>query len=144
MLRDHRKTPGSGSQPEGTAPAARFAAASCALLVTLTLAGCEYAAPELELLTNNLTSEVVKNEANEDDWAYVYTVQVRNVGHAGKIRATGRITTPQGQFYREQVVALESDVIATIRFVYTEPNFIADILAPETRSTYEFSYAVVR
>lgn len=110
----------------------------------LAVATCGLAAPDLEVLSHNLTSEVIKNAANEDDWSYVYTVQVRNVGHAGTVRVKGRITTPQGQFYREQTLALGKDEAKTIRFVYPEPNFLADILQPEGQSKYEFSYDVIR
>lgn len=116
----------------------------CGVLLVLGVAGCGLVEPEIEVLAQNLRSTVVKNDANEDDWAYVYTIQVRNVGRPGRVRAKGRISTPQGQFYREQIVQLDADQSATLRFVYTEPNFIADILSPETRSRYEFSYDVVR
>ena len=100
--------------------------------------------PELEVLTHNLTSGVVKNEANEDDWSYVYTVQARNRGQAGNVRVKGRITTPQGQFYREMVVRFAQDEMKVLRFVYTEPNFLAEILTPEAQSKYEFSYEIVQ
>lgn len=118
------------------------AVAVCVL--ALGVVGSGAVQPELEVLSNNLTSEVIKTAANEDDWSYVYTVQVRNVGQAGKVRAKGRITTPQGQFYREMVVALDSDETKVLRFVYPEPNFIAELFTQESRSSYEFSYDVLR
>lgn len=105
---------------------------------------CGLVAPELEVLAHNLASQVITNDENEDDWAYIYTVQVRNIGQAGRVRAKARISTPQGQFYREQIVTFAADERKVLRFVYTEPNFLADILQPETRSTYEFSYDVLR
>lgn len=106
-------------------------------------AGCVLARPALEVLSHRLSSAVVKNAANEDDWAYVLTVQVRNTGQAGRVRAKARITTPQGQFYREQTLVLAADEVSTLTFVFTEPDFLADVLAPESRSRYEFSYDVL-
>jgi hypothetical protein len=117
--------------------------AVCLLALVLGVLGSGLVAPELEVLSHNLTSEVIKNAQNEDDWSYIYTVQARNIGKAGKVRAKGRITTPQGQFYREQIVTFAPDEIKVLRFVYTEPNFLDEILRPEARSKYEFSYEVL-
>ncbi|MEO8075738.1 MAG: hypothetical protein ABI818_05365 [Acidobacteriota bacterium] len=118
--------------------------AVCLAALALGVAGSAVVAPELEVLSHNLTSEVIKNARNEDDWSYIYTVQARNIGKAGTVRAKGRVTTPQGQFYREQTVTFAADEIKVLRFVYTEPNFLDEILRPEARSRYEFSYDVLR
>ncbi len=115
----------------------------CFAVLVLAVIGSGLVAPELEVLSHNLTSKVVKNDDNEDDWAYVYTVQLRNKGQAGRVRAKGRITTPQGQFYRDQVVAFATDETKTIRFVYTEPEFVLEFFNAEKASRYEFSYDVL-
>jgi hypothetical protein len=114
------------------------------IVLALAVVGSEAIMPKLEVLSQNVSSRVVKNHANEDDWAYVYAVLVRNTGQPGTVRAKGRITTPQGQFYREQTVTFGKDESKTVTFIYTEPDFILDLFNANAKLSYEFSYDVMR
>jgi hypothetical protein len=116
-------------------------------LVALSTA-CALVLPELEVLSQNIRTEVVKDANGEDDWAYVLDVSVRNRGAAGKVRAKAKITTSAGQqYYRELEVAFERDEAKKLQFVFNEPSFVGDILtaiadeAPKV--TQEFTYDVL-
>jgi len=107
----------------------------CLLLsAAFTLGGCV----NLEVLARKCESVTVKT-AGEDDYAFRYTVEVRNKGKKGKVRAKAKLFTPEGQFYREQVAAINSDEVMTFEFTFTEPTVPGTLLSEE-KVRCEFSY----
>lgn len=94
------------------------------LLSALAGSGCTV----LSVLSQKLEETVVKTPnlqgEDESDYAIKYTVQVRNKGVAGRVRAIGELYTPEGQFYREQVVNMKADEVRTFVFVFTEPSLL--------------------
>lgn len=118
-----------------------FAVCLSALLLCFALVcgGCT----RLTVLSQKAEETVVQtpNRRGEDesDYAIRYTVQVRNRGFGGKIRAIGELYTPEGQFYREQVVTMRPDEVRTFVFVFTEPTLFG-ALFDEGKVRYRFRY----
>lgn len=126
-----------------------FVLFAAAALASIAIAGCGLVAPQLDVLKSNLRIDVVKTDG-EDDWAYVLDVSVRNTGAAGRVRAKARVTSSSGeQYYREAIVQLARDEARDLRFVFTEPSFVGDLLTQMMQeksadATYTFEYEVVR
>ena len=115
----------------------------------LLLSGCF--GPRLDVLSQQTTDTTVDirsrfgNEIVEKDYAIKYTVQVRNKGEKGKVRAMAKLYTSEGQFYREQVIDIESNQDKTLEFVFTEPTeptVLGTVLGQGNFRT-EFSYESV-
>lgn len=110
------------------------------LLAALAGTGCTV----LKVLSQQLEETVVKtpNRRGEDesDYAIKYTVRVRNNGIEGRVRAIGELYTPEGQFYREQVVNMKADEVRTFVFVFTEPTLLGALFGKgkvQSRFRYE-------
>jgi hypothetical protein len=111
---------------------------SLILFVALTSNGCV----NLDVLSKKCESTTVKT-AGEDDYAFKCTVQVRNKGVAGKVRAIVELHTPEGQFYREQVVNMASEEVRTFEFIFTEPTVPGTMLNDDS-VRYLFRYEEVK
>lgn len=126
----------------------QFVLFTAVAIVSTASAGCGLVAPQLDVLRSNLRIDVVKTDG-EDDWAYVLDVSVRNTGAAGKVRAKARVTSSSGeQYYRESIVQLARDEARDLRFVFSEPSFVGDLLTRMMQekpadATYTFEYEVV-
>jgi subtilase family serine protease len=111
--------------------------------IAITLSGCV----NLEVLSEKLDEITVKtpNEEGvlEDDYAIKYTVQVRNKGTAGKVRAIAKLYSPGGQFYREQIVNVGTDEVKTFEFIFTEPT-ISVALFGRDKVKVSFRYESVK
>lgn len=112
-----------------------------AVLSAAALTGCV----SLDVLSQKAEGTVVKTTNSlgeeEDDYAVKYTVQVRNKGMEGRVRAIGELYTPEGQFYREEIVDMSSEEVRTFVFIFTEPTFLGTALE-EFR--YKFRYESVQ
>lgn len=113
------------------------------LLLIVTSSGCVV----LDVQTQDMEGTVVKKPdrdgGTEDDFAIKYTARVRNKGFAGKVKVMVKLTTPNGQFYREQVLRMESEEVRTLEFIFDEPIFIEELLS-EGKIQAELSYETVR
>lgn len=111
----------------------------CSVLASVFFAsGCM----RLEVLSQQVGETVVKTDG-EDDYSIKYTVLVRNKGTAGKVRAKAKLYTPEGQFYREFLVKMNSDEEAELEFIFTEPTFLGALFG-EGKTRAEFSYESLR
>lgn len=113
---------------------------SIALIIgfVLVLSSCT----RLEILSQQVSETVVQTNG-EDDYSIKYAVSVRNKGSAGKVRAKARLFTPEGQFYREQIIALKEGEEQDLKFVFTEPSFLGALFG-EGKTRAEFSYELIR
>lgn len=97
----------------------------------------------LEVLSQKLEDTVVRtrNASGEDesDYAVKYTVQVRNKGGEGRVRAIGELYTDGAQYYREQVVTMKPQEVRTFVFVFDEITF-PEALLSEGKARAEFRY----
>ena len=96
----------------------------------------------LEVLSQRLSETVVKTN-NEDDYSIKYTISVRNKGTAGRVRVKAKLFTPEGQFYREQIVDFTGGDEEDFVFIFTEPTFLGALFG-EGKTRAEFSYEPVR
>jgi hypothetical protein len=111
----------------------------------LLLSGCF--GPRLDVLSQQTTDTTVDIRSRfgdeiKKDYAIKYTVQVRNKGEKGKVRAMAKLYTSEGQFYREQVIDIESNQDKTLEFVFTEPTVPGTVFGQGNLRT-EFSYESV-
>jgi hypothetical protein len=79
----------------------------------------------------------------QDDYALKYTVQVINKGMAGKVKAIAELYTPEGQFYQEQIVSIDSGDIKTFVFIFTEPTILGTLFS-EGKAQAKFRYELVK
>ena len=108
------------------------------LILSLALTGCT----RLEILSQQLSETIVKTNG-ENDYSIKYSVSVRNEGAAGKVRATAKLFTPEGQFYREKTIDIGAGKIEELEFIFTEPTFPGALFG-EGKTRAEFSYEQIR
>ena len=115
------------------------------VLVALVLPLTACIGPKLELLSQHGGITVAKT-AGEDDYAYRYTVRVRNKGFSGRVRAIAELRTPEGQFYRERILQFDAGEDKELEFVFTEVSVLGEVLnglAGETKNTCRFRYELM-
>ena len=102
----------------------RLIKALVVMAIAIAAAGC---GPRLQVLSQQ-GGEVVIKTRDEPDYAYKYTVRVRNKGLAGKVRAIAELQSSEGQFYREQIIQFDHDEDKTLEFVFDEVSVIGGFL----------------